>query len=204
MWEAVATAAAGASEVSAAVVSSGSPLSSSSGSSSPPAASSLAQVSANNQQYHRQQQRKPSRNFPGLVKRSHMGSLASIVNNNNNNSRPSYGRSASVSANDWRHHQKRPSSLHLPVTQTLSASAAAMVSPILSVATRAINNNLEAAVTYGPPLIFPAAEFAPGNHLHQQGRTSMMQQQQSSNAKGSHATSITMTILNWGIISTFT
>lgn len=89
-------------------------------------------------------QRKPSRN--GLVKRSHMGSLASIVASNQG---PNF---------------RRPSSLHLPVSGTLSASSA-MVSPILSVATRAINNNLEAVY---PPLIFPAAEFAPGNHM--QGR----------------------------------
>ena len=67
-----------------------------------------------------------------------------------------------------------------------SMSASSMISPVLSVATRAINNNhlpLEAAnvpslqLPY-PPLIFPAAEFAPGNHVLQ-GRSTT-----SNNAKG--------------------
>ena len=113
--------------------------------------------------------RKPSRSqFTGLVKKSHMGSLASIVNPR------SYHRSSSVSAASI----GRPRSLHLPVTQTLSASS--MVSPVLSVATRAINNNhlVEAGSSLPyPPLIFPAAEFAPGNHVLQ-GRTAP------NNAKG--------------------
>ena len=108
-----------------------------------------------------------------------MGSLASIVTPDPDPSgghrRPSYGRSASVTASVASGRSRRPSSLHLPVSQTLSASSA-MVSPILSVATRAINNNFveaasAAAVNSGsksipyPPLIFPSAEFAPGNHL---------------------------------------
>ena len=105
-----------------------------------------------------QYRRKPSRNFPGLVRRSHMGSLASIVT-----SRP-YNRSASVTQSSANNRPRRPSSLHIPVTQTRSASSA-MVSPILSVATRAIHKNLEAtSVASGlpfPPLIFPSAEFNP-------------------------------------------
>lgn len=107
-----------------------------------------------------------------------MGSLASIVNPR------AYHRSSSVSAAGSASLNARPRSLHLPVTQTLSASS--MISPVLSVATRAINNNhlpLEAAnvpslqLPY-PPLIFPAAEFAPGNHVLQ-GRSTT-----SNNAKG--------------------
>ena len=105
-----------------------------------------------------QYRRKPSRNFPGLVKRSHMGSLASIVT-----SRPSYNRSSSVTSSNI-NRPRRPSSLHIPVTQTRSASSA-MVSPILSAATRAIHKNLEATgMASGlpfPPLIFPSAEFDP-------------------------------------------
>ena len=122
--------------------------------------------------------RKPSRSqFPGLVKKSHMGSLASIVNPR------TYHRSSSVSAAGSASLNARPRSLHLPVTQTLSASS--MVSPVLSVATRAINNNHLQCVEAGsslpyPPLIFPAAEFAPGNHVLQ-GRSSA-----SNNAKGEH------------------
>ena len=168
---------------------SSSPLSSSSAgsssSASPPASANLAGGGGSlvALQHHagQYQRRKPSRNFPGLVKRSHMGSLASIVTSGDTNGgsrRPSYGRSASVAASAASTRSRRPSSLHLPVTQTLSASSA-MVSPILSVATRAINNNfVEAAVPASsgsksipyPPLIFPAAEFAPGNHLPKQGR----------------------------------
>ena len=113
-----------------------------------------------------QYRRKPSRNFPGLVRRSHMGSLASIVT-----SRP-YNRSASVTSANNR--PRRPSSLHIPVTQTRSASSA-MVSPILTAATRAIHKNLEAtglgSTASGlpfPPLIFPSAEFDP--HLMTQSR----------------------------------
>ena len=128
--------------------------------------------------------RKPSRSqFTGLVKKSHMGSLASIVNPR------TYHRSSSVSAAGSASLNGRPRSLHLPVTQTLSASS--MISPVLSVATRAINNNnhlpcVEAGqLSSGsslhlpyPPLIFPAAEFAPGNHVLQ-GRSPA-----SNNAKG--------------------
>ena len=181
MWEVAAE----ASEVNAV---SSSPLSSSSAgsssSASPPASANLAVGGggcnslvqhAHHPQYQR---RKPSRNFPGLVKRSHMGSLASIVTldpaGSSGGRRPSYGRSASVAASAASVRSRRPSSLHLPVTQTLSASSA-MVSPILSVATRAINNNFMDAATAAansgsksipyPPLIFPSAEFAPGNHL---------------------------------------
>ena len=110
-----------------------------------------------------QYRRKPSRNFPGLVRRSHMGSLASIVT-----SRP-YNRSASVTSANNR--PRRPSSLHIPVTQTRSASSA-MVSPILTAATRAIHKNLEATSAASglpfPPLIFPSAEFDP--HLMTQSR----------------------------------
>ena len=180
---------------------SSSPLSSSSAgsssSASPPASANLAGVAGGGSLVglqhgghggHQYQRRKQSRNFPGLVKRSHMGSLASIVAGSGGGQeasrRPSYGRSASVAASAASSRSRRPSSLHLPVTQTLSASSA-MVSPILSVATRAINNNfMEAAeltkighsgpgsgsksIPY-PPLIFPAAEFAPGNHLPKQG-----------------------------------
>ena len=127
--------------------------------------------------------RKPSRSqFTGLVKKSHMGSLASIVNPR------TYHRSSSVSAAGSASLNGRPRSLHLPVTQTLSASS--MISPVLSVATRAINNNHLPCVEAGqlssgsslhlpyPPLIFPAAEFAPGNHVLQ-GRSPA-----SNNAKG--------------------
>ena len=112
-----------------------------------------------------------------------MGSLASIVNPR------TYHRSSSVSAAGSASLNGRPRSLHLPVTQTLSASS--MISPVLSVATRAINNNnhlpcVEAGqLSSGsslhlpyPPLIFPAAEFAPGNHVLQ-GRSTT-----SNNAKG--------------------
>ena len=114
-----------------------------------------------------------------------MGSLASIVNPR------TYHRSSSVSAAGSASLNGRPRSLHLPVTQTLSASS--MISPVLSVATRAINNNnnnhlpcVEAGqLSSGsslhlpyPPLIFPAAEFAPGNHVLQ-GRSPA-----SNNAKG--------------------
>ena len=198
MWEV--TAAEVASEVTGV---SSSPLSSSSAgsssSASPPASANLAGVAGGGSLVglqhgghggHQYQRRKQSRNFPGLVKRSHMGSLASIVAGSGGGQegqgrRPSYGRSASVAASAASSRSRRPSSLHLPVTQTLSASSA-MVSPILSVATRAINNNfMEAAeltkighsggsgsgsksIPY-PPLIFPAAEFAPGNHLPKQG-----------------------------------
>ena len=153
----------------------------SSSSASPPASTHLPP----------QYRRKPSRNFPGLVKRSHMGSLASLVHH-----RPQYNRSASVTASNGHHWPRRPSSLHLPVTQSLSASAAsggmgaasAIISPIFSVATRAINNNLE-AVTGGsslpyPPLVFPTAEFAPGNHLHRPGRGAPANN--SSSAKGEY------------------
>ena len=125
---------------------SGASSSESSSSSSPPASAGS------------QYRRKPSRNFPGLVKRSHMGSLASIVT-----SRPSYNRSASVTSSNI-NRPRRPSSLHIPVSQTRSASSA-MVSPILSAATRAIHKNLEAtSMASGlpfPPLIFPSAEFDP-------------------------------------------
>ena len=141
-------------------------------SSSSPSSSSSASPPASTVNHVYNRQRKPSRNFPGLVKRSHMGSLASIVTSG---PRPvSYNRSASVSSSRIQQ-PRRPSSLHIPVTQSLSASSA-MVSPILSVATRAINNNVHEAACSGsglsyPPLIFPAAEFAPGNHLKlQQGR----------------------------------
>ena len=114
-----------------------------------------------------QYRRKPSRNFPGLVRRSHMGSLASIVT-----SRP-YNRSASVTSTNNNNRPRRPSSLHIPVTQTRSASSA-MVSPILSVATRAIHKNLEATASGlpFPPLIFPSAEFDP--HVLTQGRAGKM------------------------------
>lgn len=131
---------------------SSSPLSSSSGSSSPPAA--IVHSGGGGGQY----KRKPSRNFPGLVKRSHMGSLASIVN-----PRPAHSRSASVSVKP-----RRPSSLHIPVTQTLSASSA-LVSPVLAAAGVA---HYPGGPDY-PPLILPAAEFAPGNHIRsssKQGR----------------------------------
>ena len=126
---------------------SGASSSESSSSSSPPASAGG------------QYRRKPSRNFPTLVKRSHMGSLASIVT-----SRPcSYNRSTSVTASNI-NRPRRPSSLHIPVSQTRSASSA-MVSPILSAATRAIHKNLEATgMASGlpfPPLIFPSAEFDP-------------------------------------------
>lgn len=199
MWEVTAA------ETSEVTGVSSSPLSSSSAgsssSASPPASANLAGVAGGGSLVglqhggHQYQRRKQSRNFPGLVKRSHMGSLASIVagsgggqdggggGSSNGGRRPSYGRSASVAASAASSRSRRPSSLHLPVTQTLSASSA-MVSPILSVATRAINNNfMEAAeltkighsggsgsksIPY-PPLIFPAAEFAPGNHLPKQG-----------------------------------
>ena len=201
MWEVTAAEASEVTGVSSSPLSSSSAGSSSSA--SPPASANLAGVAGGGSLVglqhgghggHQYQRRKQSRNFPGLVKRSHMGSLASIVagsggggqdgGSSNGGRRPSYGRSASVAASAASSRSRRPSSLHLPVTQTLSASSA-MVSPILSVATRAINNNfMEAAeltkighsgggsgsksIPY-PPLIFPAAEFAPGNHLPKQG-----------------------------------
>jgi len=95
-----------------------------------------------------------------------MGSLASIVT-----SRP-YNRSASVTSTNNNNRPRRPSSLHIPVTQTRSASSA-MVSPILSVATRAIHKNLEATASGlpFPPLIFPSAEFDP--HVLTQGRAAL-------------------------------
>ena len=193
MWEVTAAEASEVTGVSSSPLSSSSAGSSSSA--SPPASANLAGVAGGGSLVglqhggHQYQRRKQSRNFPGLVKRSHMGSLASIVAGSGGGQegqggrRPSYGRSASVAASAASSRSRRPSSLHLPVTQTLSASSA-MVSPILSVATRAINNNfMEAAeltkighsggsgsksIPY-PPLIFPAAEFAPGNHLPKQG-----------------------------------
>ena len=196
MWEVTAVEASEVTGVSSSPLSSSSAGSSSSA--SPPASANLAgggSLVGLQHGGHQYQRRKQSRNFPGLVKRSHMGSLASIVagsgggqdgsgGSSNGGRRPSYGRSASVAASAASSRSRRPSSLHLPVTQTLSASSA-MVSPILSVATRAINNNfMEAAeltkighsgpgsgsksIPY-PPLIFPAAEFAPGNHLPKQG-----------------------------------
>lgn len=144
------------------MASSSSPLSSSSVSSSTSSSSPPASTS-NINHVHVYQQRKPSRNFPGLVRRSHMGSLASIVTSRSNSP-----RSALMAAPPGSSSRRRPASLHIPLTQTRSASSA-MVSPILSAATRAINNNdfSHLEVLPYPPLIFPAAEFAPGNHKPQ-------------------------------------
>ncbi len=207
MWEVVTSATASVGQVGLLTTSQeGSPLSSaSSGSGSSSASPPAASVGSNNnnQGHYR---RKPSKNFPGLVKRSHMGSLASIVNNNMQNSRQAgYTRSASA-ANAAAPRSRRPSSLHLPVTQTLSASAA-IVSPILSVAARAIhNNNFEAGLAGlshcglpgpfgGTPQFFPAAEFAPGNHLHQhQQSRAEISSSASNNAKGETMLTIMMQI----------
>ncbi len=141
--------------------------------------------------------RKPSRNrtstaaaTPGLVqlRKSHVvGSMASLImaNNNNNNSLNNNNVSKQPPP-------RRPSSLHIPVTSTRSASAA--ISPILSAATRAIHQfaakpvmpevNQNPNPTSSPrvgvvpmsafhtPLIVPSAEFSPNRHLTRQGRSS--------------------------------
>ncbi len=170
--------------------------------------SSTSSTSSRGQHYTRYY-RKPSRNnraTPGAVtsglggvqlRKSHVvGSMASLImaNNNNNNN----------NVNNNNNHMKpgmpprRPSSLHIPVSATRSASAA-MVSPILSAASRAIHQfsaigakqSFEAAMpvpvgvptstpgasvsvnpSFPPPLIVPSAEFSPARHLTRQGRSS--------------------------------